>query len=285
MVNPALPVSIDLSPDDNPSITSLTDEDQLALEEAWQRLEVMPLAARLTAAIGRRMDSASLLLPNHVRDMARQATTKALSAAMNTSLKSLGRGEQAASPRLHQALAVTSGAAGGAFGLMSLPVELPISTLILLRAIADIARAEGEDLSDPEAALACIEVFALGSHAREDDFLSSSYFAMRALLARSISEAAQYVAATATASQSAPVILRFLNQIAARFGLAVTQKAMAQAVPVLGAAGGAAINFAFIHHFQSLAKGHFTIRRLERRYGAELIKMRYNSLQASRLSK
>jgi hypothetical protein len=277
MVNLPLPVSLDL----DSTRDVLAPEDVQALEDAWRRLEVMPFAARLTAAVGKRIDDASLMLPDRVRDVARKATAKALAAAMQTTLKSLQPTARDPSPRLHQALAVASGAAGGAFGFVSLPVELPVSTVILLRSIANLARAEGEDLSHPDAALACIEVFALGSHAKEDDFLSSSYFAMRALLARSISDAAQYVAATATASQSAPVLLRFLSQIAARFGIAVTQKAMAQAVPLLGAAGGAAINYAFIHHFQSLAKGHFTIRRLERRYGADLIRERYNSIHLS----
>jgi hypothetical protein len=274
MVNPVLPQSVDLLAPGH----DMSPDDVVALENAWQRLEIMPFAARLTAIVGKRMDDASLLIPERIRDVARKATTKALETAMQTALKSLDHDAREASARLHQAMAVASGAAGGAFGLISLPVELPLSTLILLRSIADIARAEGEDLSQPEAVLACIEVFALGSHAKEDDFLSSSYFAMRALLARSISEAAQYVAANATASQSAPVILRFLSQIAGRFGIAVTQKALAQAIPLLGAAGGAAINYAFIHHFQSLATGHFTIRRLERKYGADLIRERYNSI-------
>lgn len=279
MVNLPLPVSIDLPA--NQEVLSV--EDRHALQDAWRRLEIMPLAARLTGVVGRRLDDASLILPERLRDMARTATANALTVAMKASLKSLQPAERAPSPRFHQALAIASGAAGGAFGLVSLPVELPISTVILLRSIADIARAEGEDLSHPDAALACMEVFALGSHAKDDDFLSSSYFAMRALLARSISEAAQYVAASTAASQSAPVILRLINQIAARFGIAVTQKAMAQAIPLLGAAGGAAINYAFIHHFQSLARGHFTIRRLERKYGAELVRECYNSIQAADL--
>ena len=281
MVNLPLPVSINLPA----SGDALSAEDRLALQDAWNRLEMMPLTARLTGVIGRRLDDASLILPERLREVARKATTSALTAAMKTSLKSLQHQERAPSPRLHQALAVASGAAGGAFGLVSLPLELPVSTVILLRSIADIARAQGEDLSHPDAALACIEVFALGSHAKDDDFLSSSYFAMRALLARSISEATQYVAASTAASQSAPVILRLLNQIAARFGIAVTQKAMAQAVPLLGAAGGAAINYAFIHHFQSLATGHFTMRRLERKYGEELVRTHYNAIQATDLKK
>jgi hypothetical protein len=281
MVNLPLPVSINLPA----SGDALSAEDRLALQDAWNRLEMMPLTARLTGVIGRRLDDASLILPERLREVARKATTSALTAAMKTSLKSLQHQERAPSPRLHQALAVASGAAGGAFGLVSLPIELPVSTVILLRSIADIARAQGEDLSHPDAALACIEVFALGSHAKDDDFLSSSYFAMRALLARSISEATQYVAASTAASQSAPVILRLLNQISARFGIAVTQKAMAQAVPLLGAAGGAAINYAFIHHFQSLATGHFTMRRLERKYGEELVRTHYNAIQATDLKK
>ena len=60
-------------------------------------------------------------------------------------------------------------------------------------------------------------------------------------------------------------MVRLIAQIAARFGLAVSEKFAAQAVPVVGAIGGAAINLAFAEHFQTLARGHFIIRRLERR--------------------
>jgi len=41
-------------------------------------------------------------------------------------------------------------------------VELPISTAMMLRSIADIAHSQGEDLEDMEARLSCLEVFALG---------------------------------------------------------------------------------------------------------------------------
>ena len=51
----------------------------------------------------------------------------------------------AGSTRLHKALATASGAAGGAFGLIALPVELPLSTIIMMRSIAEIARSEGEE--------------------------------------------------------------------------------------------------------------------------------------------
>ena len=47
---------------------------------------------------------------------------------------------------------------------------------------------------------------------------------------------------------------------------------VAQAAPVVGAAGGALVNTAFLAHFRTLARGHFTVRRLERRYGAEAVR-------------
>ncbi|MNW05864.1 EcsC protein family protein [compost metagenome] len=66
--------------------------------------------------------------------------------------------------------------------------------------------------------------------------------------------------------------------IAERFGVKVSEKVAAQAVPVIGAAGGAIINLAFIDHFQDMAHGHFIVRKLERRYGQELIQQIYGDL-------
>lgn len=42
-------------------------------------------------------------------------------------------------------------------------------------------------------------------------------------------------------------------------------KAAAQAVAAIGAVGGVAINTLFIDHFQDMAKGHFIVRKLERK--------------------
>jgi hypothetical protein len=36
--------------------------------------------------------------------------------------------------------------------------------------------------------------------------------------------------------------------------------------------GGTAVNDAFIEHFQQTAHGHFTVRRLERKYGEAMIR-------------
>ncbi|MHC4816392.1 MAG: EcsC family protein, partial [Planctomycetota bacterium] len=80
----------------------------------------------------------------------------------------------------------------------------------------------------------------------------------------------------------APVIVRLLAQIAARFNTVVGEKIIAQGVPVVGALGGAAINVLFIDHFQDMARGHFIVRRLERGYGEEEIRKRYEQLLAGR---
>jgi hypothetical protein len=124
---------------------------------------------------------------------------------------------------LHRALATASGAAGGTFGLAALPVELPVSTVIMLRSIADIARSEGEDLHDPKTALACVEVFALGGRTGSSDASESGYFAVRGVLAKTVSEAARFVAERGIVREGGPVLLKFVMQVAARFGVVVSQ--------------------------------------------------------------
>jgi hypothetical protein len=126
--------------------------------------------------------------------------------------------------------------------------------------------------------LACIEVFALGGRSKTNDAAETGYFAVRTALARAVSEAAQYIAERGLAEEGAPAIVRLITQIAGRFSVAVSEKAAAQAVPVIGAAGGAIVNLIFIDHFQDMARGHFVVRRLERFHGADLIRAEYERL-------
>src|SRR5258706_10645141 len=197
---------------------------------------------------------------------------------IGVALRTLPRSPRTGSELLHRALAMASGAAGGTFGLAALPVELPVSTVIMLRSIADIAQNEGEDLSDPESVLSCVEVFALGGRAGSADASESGYFAVRGMLAKTVTEAARFVAERGVIKEGAPILLKFVTQVAARFGLVVTQKIAVQALPVVGALGGAAVNYAFIQHFQDIARGHFTVRRLERLYGKDKIRTEYDQI-------
>jgi hypothetical protein len=158
----------------------------------------------------------------------------------------------------------------------------------MLRAIAAIAREEGEDLADPRTALACLEVFALGRSgtdtgegaASTGEGIEGGYFAVRAVLARGLAQAADAVLNKGTVHGGSATVLRFLSPIVARFGAVVSEKLAAQAVAVVGAVGGAAVNLAFVEHFQGLARGHFTVRRLERAYGAEAVRAEYDRIKS-----
>jgi hypothetical protein len=94
-------------------------------------------------------------------------------------------------------------------------------------------------------------------------------------LAKSVTEAVEYIAKQGIADRGAPAVVKLVSSIAARFGVRVSQKAMAQLVPVIGAAGGAFMNVIFMDHYQDVAKGHFVVRRLERQFGAEVVKDAY----------
>jgi len=259
-------------------LTSINPEDLAALRRAVQSLEHPGLAARLTIMVGKPIEFIGNVLPASASHAIATATSKGLELALKVALRTMQRTPHAGSQLLHKAVATASGAAGGAFGLAALPIELPVSTIIMLRSIADIARSEGEDLSDPESALSCVQVFALGGRTGSTDASESGYFAVRGMLAKSVTEAARFIAERGVIKEGGPVLVRFITQVASRFGLVVTQKVAAQALPVFGALGGAAVNYAFIEHFQDVARGHFTVRRLERIYGKSLVRMEYERL-------
>lgn len=262
----------------------LAPEDLEALRIAVDALERSTLTGRLSSVVGRPLDLIGHALPNAARAVVSRAVTSALRTALRVAITTLptetaDAASSARAGRMHTALAAASGAIGGAVGLATLPIELPVSTTLILRAIAAIARQEGEDLARPEVALACLQVFALGSRTEADDLASGGYFAVRGALARSVSEATKF-AGRGLADQTAPAVVRFLADVAARFGIVVSQKVAASAVPVIGAFGGAIVNAAFMSHFRTVARAHFTVRRLERRYGAEPVRAAYQVLRS-----
>ncbi len=260
-------------------MTTLNPTDRHDLTRAVDLLENPSFAAKVTNLIGTPVEKAIKMLPDGVSDKMINTTQKALSKAMDLAVSTLDeryRGESA--DGAHRFLTTVSGAVGGAFGILALTVELPISTTLMLRSIADIARSEGEPLSEADTKLACLEVFALGGMKEDDDGAETGYFAVRAALAGAMTEAAKYLAEHRLSSSGAPVLVRFLSKIASRYSIQVSEKAAAQAIPLLGAAGGATINLLFMDHFQNMARGHFIVRRLERTYGKSLVQETYQRL-------
>ena len=255
----------------------LSAADQASLAAAVKILERPSLPGRLSAIVGRQVDFAEQFIPEGTIKIANRAAGAALRVALRVAIGTLPKSKWAL-PRLHTALAAMSGAAGGAFGLATLPIELPLSTTIILRAIAEVARGAGEDIDDPTTALACLEVFALGGGRETGPASNSGYLAIRSMLAKSVQQATRVMLQRGLADESAPALMRFLGQIVSRFGVVVSQKAMAQAVPIVGAVAGAAINAAFAEHYTSLAKAHFEVRRLERIYGAARVERAYRRI-------
>ncbi len=260
--------------------------DRAALAAAVERLEMPGIAGRLAGFAGRPAELLARRLPGAAAGIVAAAAERALAQALEIALFSLKDRRFGGGRVVHSTLASASGAVGGAFGLAALTLELPVSTTIMLRAIAAIARAEGEDLADPRTGLACLEVFALGGPgprnpaAGADEANEIGYFAIRAVLARGLAQAADLVVHKGAKHGSSAMAIRFLAPVVARFGALVSQKVAAQAVAVVGAFGGAALNFAFSEHLQGLARAHFAVRRLERAYGAEAVRAEYDRLRS-----
>ena len=254
-------------------------KDRQDLERAHRLLSSPSIAMQLANYVGKPIEMGIEMLPDGGKQLITEATQLALSKAMEVAVFNMeDDAKRTASPWWHKFAVAASGAAGGAFGLGALTVELPVSTVIMLRSIIDIARSEGESISTAEAQLECLTVFALGGDSPTDDGTDTGYYAARIALARAMGEAVEYMAGRAVAEGGVPVLVRLIATIAERFSIQVTEKVVAQAVPIIGAIGGATINTLFIDHFQNMARGHFIIRRLERTYGLEVIQESFLAL-------
>ncbi len=254
----------------------MTTSDRADLRIAKDLLEKPGLSARMTGMLSIPIEKGFALVPARWSRLIGRVTQAAVKSALAVATKTLRAGDQRPDAGGRHALAVVlSGAAAGAFGLPALALELPLATTVMLRSIAAIARSEGHDLNDPRVRLECVQVFALGGPAAKRAIPESGYFAVRAALARSVAEAAQHLAQRGATSQSAPAMIRFVTQVSARFGLVVSDKVIAQAIPLIGALGGGGINLLYIRQFQRTARGHFIGRRLEARYGETEIRRQY----------
>jgi hypothetical protein len=270
------------------SPAAMNDEDLGSLKQARAILENPSLTARLSNYVGKPIEYALDMLPAKAGGLITEATQKAIHAALKAALMTMGKsnataGEAApaSSKWLHKAGAAVSGGVGGFFGLAAVTVELPVSVTIMMRAIADVARGEGADLGELSTQLDCVQVLGLGGRSKSDDAAEVGYFAAREAMAKAAVDATSFLATGGKlGATAAPPLVRLINAVASRFGVQVTEKVAAQAVPVIGAAAGALINTAFVNHYQQMARGHFTVRRLEKKYGKAVVEAAYQQLAA-----
>jgi hypothetical protein len=260
----------------------LEEADLQTLQRAVKRLEHPSLAARLSGVVGTPIELALQLLPRRWYRRVHETAEGAVATALRMAVAPMDANPTPPShDRLYSLLGIASGAAGGFFGLAGLALELPLSTAIMLRGIAEIARREGEDVQALETRLACVQVFALGGRSHADDAAETGYYGVRLALASSVSAAVEQLAHHGASAGSAPIMARLVQGVAARFGTTLSQKAAAQLVPIVGAVTAATVNAIFIDHFQQMARSHFAVRRLERKYGAEMVRAEYDRLAAA----
>ncbi len=259
----------------------LSSTDLGDLRQAKALLENPGLVARISDALGTPLEKGFGMLPKKWGAVINEAASRAIAKAMDVALSTMNSlpSSQHSSNGWHKLAVGASGAFGGAFGLSTLLIELPVSTTIMLRSIADVARSEGEDLSTPESQLECVQVLALGGRSAQDDAAEAGYFAARAAMAQAVSEAARQVAQKGLVQRKGTALVQLIAQVASRFSVNVSEKVVAQAVPIVGAVGGAVINTLFMEHFQRMARGHFIVRRLERTHGVEEVRVAYAGIK------
>ncbi|WP_028201891.1 EcsC family protein [Paraburkholderia nodosa] len=281
---------------------AFTETDLDALRHAKHQLETPPLGMKLAAIVGAPVEKLIARLPGLANDKVTDATQAALRKCLQLALKTLGKpgaltaadGAQGADgtrsvPRerarpsnlLHKFAVATTGAAGGAFGLFALPVELPVTTTLMFRSICDIARSEGENLASTDTQLQCLTVFGMGGRSAADDEADFGYFIVRGALAKVVSTASSEMATKGFAAHGSTALLKLMQTVAARFSVQVSEQVAAKSIPAIGAVLGAMVNTVFIDHFQQVAHGHFTVRRLERRYGEAAVHAAYDAIDVS----
>lgn len=258
---------------------TLDPQDRITLGTAKQQMEDIGWAMEGLNKMGSFIDGRVQLLPVKQQKWLQQISFKVLEKVVQSNLFSMKSDKVKTTPlnKTYKAMVTSSGIIGGAFGATAFTLDLGLTTKLMMRSIMDIARNEGEDLTTLDTQLACLQVFALGGKTKHDESLDTGYFATRLAMNAAVKGSTSKLVEGLLVGASAPM-LRILGMVASRFSIQVSEKFVAQAVPVIGAVGGGAINLAFIRHFQSMAQAHFSIRRLERQYGSKIIQETYEAI-------
>ncbi len=265
--------------------SDFTAEEKAFIRDAANFFENPGLFAKSMNRVGAPLEKLQKQLPESAKQAISKATKLAIEKAVLISVKSVplengvlsfseATEQSKKSGLLHTGAAAAVGGMGGFFGLTALPIELPISTVLILRSILDIAQKYGNDLESVQSRLECVYVFSLGSKSAQDDALDSAYYASRLVLSELLTTVSVFVASMsakdiliAIEKGSAPMLVRFIAEIAAQLEIRVTKKLLAQVAPIVGSVGGAGINLLFAHFFQDAARYHFGMKKLEKDKG------------------
>lgn len=229
-----------------PALPAPDFQDEIAALARAYRAANHPVMAGLNA-LGGGIEAQIARLPAALRAAVEAAVGRALMAGLGLSgrLPRLGR-------RGGPAVAAVVGAAGGAAGLLGTLAELPVAVTLILRAIRTEAEAAGFDPDLPAVQEACLQVFAAGTPLTGDDGGNSAFLSARLAV-------------------SGAAIEKMVAQVAPQLTVRLGQKLAGQAVPILGAFAGAAVNAAYLAYFRDMARIRFALMRLAVRHGGEAV--------------
>jgi hypothetical protein len=209
---------------------------------------------RLVARLGGTLENQLSALPEGLRSQLERVTAQALETSYGLAGRAPDFGDRG--PML---AAVAAGAAGGAGGLATSMAELPVTVTLFLNAIRAVAIEHGHDPDAPWVRAECLQIFAAGTPLAEDDGVNTSFIAARLTL-------------TGTAVQN--LITAIVPKIATVLG----QKLAAQAVPVVGAVSGAALNAAYLSYFREVARIRFQLLKLAEVHGTDPVMSEFRVL-------
>ncbi len=206
---------------------------------------------RLVNRLGSTLEHQLTALPDPLRLQIERLVAQALAASYGIAARAPDLGA-----RGPMAAVIASGAAGGAGGVPTALAELPVTVTLFLNAIRAEARAAGLDPDEDWVRAECLQVFSAGSPLAQDDGVNTSFIGSRLALTGS-------------------TVQNLIASIAPRLAAVLGQKLAAQAVPVIGAVSGAALNAAFLSYYREIARVRFGLARLARVHGTEAVEAEF----------
>jgi len=200
---------------------------------------------RVVNRLGGSLESQLALVPAPVREQVERTVARAL----ETSYGLAGRAPNMGARGPMMAV-MASGAAGGAGGIATSLAELPVTVTLILNAIRGTAVEAGLDPAEPWVQAECLRVFGAGSPVASDDGVNTSFL-------------------TARMTVTGAAVQNLISTVAPKLAAVLGQKLAAQAVPVLGAVTGAALNATFLSYYREVARIRFALLKLAEVHGAE----------------
>jgi hypothetical protein len=251
-----------MTPRETNACAALSAEEFASLERA--AADYLAAKGKLMSTLeqaGNFIQSGLHRLPGNIQQMVADRARDGLQLAFRTAILGMEAPSATDAAGGYRLGGMVSGALGGFGGLATTLAELPVTTGLIMRSVAAIARADGFDLADEEVRATCVEVFAFGGPLEEDDDADLAFW---------------------TARLGGRQVAQMMVSAAARYAPAMAAKVGAQAVPLLGAAVGAGLNLVYMDFYQRMARVVFRLLPIERAHDRAMVRSCFASVVEAR---